>query len=137
MSEEPSKSFWTSATGLLTGGATFITAVVGLLTILHQIGCFGQQKKVDPPPPEPREQSVAFTHGCVINGESVVVTSSNLVLSKEQNLLQVGARVPPHPDCRFCLDSTQGPHYCVTPDGQVYDGSILVGTCWSCNAGGC
>jgi hypothetical protein len=150
--EEPSKSFWTSATGLLTGGATLITAIVGLVTILHQIGCFepvppprppiNTEQPVVPPPINqqvvpPSVPSVAYTYGCVIHGEPVVITASNLVLSKARNLLQVGVRVPPHPNCRFCLDDTQGGHYCVWSTGQVYSASILVGNCWPCTAGGC
>lgn len=155
MPEEPSKSFWTSATGLLTGTATLITAIVALVTILHQIGCFDQNRRPEPvPAPLGTEQpvvqpptdrqvvpqtgpSVAYTDGCVINGEPVVITASHLVLSKARNLLQVGVRVPPHPNCRFCLDDAQGGHYCVAPAGQVYSASILVGNCWPCTAGGC
>lgn len=155
MPEEPSKSFWTSATGLLTGSATLITAIVALVTILHQIGCFQRpepvplpgpnfntEQPVVPPPTDqqvvpPSEPSVAYTDGCVINGEPVVITASNLVLSKARNLLQVGVRVPPHPDCRFCLDDAQGGHYCVGPTGQVYSAGIFVGNCWPCTAGGC
>ena len=158
MPEEPSKSFWTSATGLLTGGATLITAIGGLVTILYQIGWIGPNPRPEPdPPPRPHTNTeqpvvpppinqqvvppsvpaVAYTDGCVINGEPVVITASNLVLSKARNLLQVGVRVPPHPNCRFCLDDTQGGHYCVGPTGQVYSASLLVGNSWPCTAGGC
>jgi hypothetical protein len=36
VAEEESKSFWTTAPGFLTALATFLTAVVGLLTFLNQ-----------------------------------------------------------------------------------------------------
>ena len=157
MPEENTKSFWTSATGLLTGGATFITAIVALVGILYQIGWIGPDKREPQPDPVPKPYvntepvprpvepqvvppqmpPVSYTDGCVINGEPLVITASNLVLSKARNLLQVGARVPPHPNCRFCLEDTQGNHYCVAPAGQVYSANLLVGNCWPCSAGGC
>ncbi|HEX5760545.1 MAG TPA: hypothetical protein VF121_15270 [Thermoanaerobaculia bacterium] len=151
MPEEP-KSFWTSIPGMLTGAAALITAVGGLIYARPDA------KPVDPvPPPRPpfnteapvvpapiNQQtvpapvpSVIYTDGCVINGEAVVITASNLVLSRARNFTQVGVRVPPHPNCRFCLDDAQGGHYCVGPSGEVSSGGILVGNCWPCRAGAC
>ena len=53
MKEERPKPFWTSVPGILTGIATLITAIVGLLGILYQIGLIGGERPKPSDRPEP------------------------------------------------------------------------------------
>ncbi|MGH9361933.1 MAG: hypothetical protein ACRD2T_08445 [Thermoanaerobaculia bacterium] len=156
MADETSKSFWATVPGILTGAATLITAIVGLLAALNR-----PEAKPEPPPivteaPAPIEpqpiQPVApqptvnpvpdrvYTDRCSIQGEPLLITSTHLVLSQARDMMQVGTRVPPlHPDCLFDMVSVNGARYCVqTGTGDVYIGNpIPVGKCWPCPGGVC
>ncbi|WP_306260403.1 DUF4157 domain-containing protein [Pararhizobium sp. IMCC21322] len=79
----------------------------------------------------------SFTDRCVVQGEYVVVTSSNQVMSISQNGMLVGRRFPPSvPGCVFEMQGLTGQRFCVGNQsaGFVYTPGYNgpVGQCQPC-----
>ena len=100
--------------------------------------------KIDPPPPPPPPTTIppqpgrVYTDSCIVNGESVVITSDGAVLSKNRGFMQVGQKVAPtHPSCAFEMLNSVG-SYCVTMSGSVHFGTPhSIGRCLPCYANVC
>ncbi len=86
----------------------------------------------------PLQSNFQYSDSCFINGESVVITSNNAVLSRNRGFMQVGQKVAAADSrCRFDIVSQSG-RYCVAINGAVYfGGPNPVGQCQSCNNNMC
>ena len=79
-----------------------------------------------------------YTDSCVVNGEPVLITTTDVIVSRSRGYMQVGERVPPaHPNCMFDMLSNAG-RYCVDHSGRVFFGTpVAVGMCQPCAANMC
>ena len=94
-----------------------------------------------PQPPQrqiPPQPTVQYSDSCVINRESVVITTNGAVLSRNRGFMQVGQKVQSMDRrCIFDLQSQRGT-YCIAQNGYVYFGSPNpVGRCQPCNNNMC
>lgn len=91
-----------------------------------------QQQQIPPP------SNFTYTDSCLVNGEEVLITTSGVILSKTNGLIQVGQKVnPASPNCAFDMISSKG-RFCVAPTGFIYFGHPFpVGKCAPCTVNIC